>query len=146
MKHLIKFVKIRQAPDVAINYINAQNIDGESALHKVCQITRDEVKVPESDKEIIKMLLENGGDVSIQSKVTQETCFHYCATAGNNEVLSEMLTHMTATDTQKAINRQSSAGWTPLLIACHKGHMDFVTTLLNNHARVDVFDTEGRYV
>ncbi|KAG5674417.1 hypothetical protein PVAND_004390 [Polypedilum vanderplanki] len=144
VKHLIKFVKSRQAPDVAINYINAQNIDGESALHKVCQITRDEVKVPESDKEIIKMLLENGGDVSIQTQAKQETCFHYCATAGNNDVLTEMLSHMTATDIQKAINRQSSAGWTPLLIACHKGHMDFVTTLLNNHARVDVFDTEGR--
>jgi ankyrin repeat protein len=140
----MKFVKSRQAPDIAINYINAQNNDGESALHKVCQITRDEVKVPESDKEIIKMLLENGGEVAIHTKGSQETCFHYCATAGNNEVLTEMLSHMTATDIQKAINKQSSIGWTPLLIACHKGHMEFVTTLLNNHARVDVFDTEGR--
>ncbi|KAL7045292.1 hypothetical protein ACKWTF_002184 [Chironomus riparius] len=144
VKHLINFVKAHHAPDTAINYINATNNDGETALHKVCQINREEVKVPESDKEIVKMLLENGGDVSIQTKSATETCFHYCAIAGNNDVLTEMLSHMTATDIQKAINRQSSVGWTPLLIACHKGHMDFVTTLLANHARVDVFDTEGR--
>lgn len=42
------------------------------------------------------------------------------------------------------MNRQSSVGWTPLLIACHRGHMTLVNTMLNNHARVDVFDNEGR--
>jgi ankyrin repeat protein len=137
-------VKARYPPDVAINYINATNNDGETALHKTCQITKDEVKVPESDKEIAKMLLENGAEVSIQANKTNETCFHYCAVAGNNEVLTEMLAHMTATDIIKAMNRQSAVGWTPLLIACNRGHMEFVTTLLSNHARVDVFDTEGR--
>lgn len=93
-------------------------------MHKACQISKEEVKVPESDKEIVKMLLENGADVSLHTKSTNETCFHYCAVAGNNEILSEMLTHMNATEVQKAMNRQSTVGWTPLLIACHKGHME----------------------
>lgn len=144
MRHLINYVKTHQSPEIATTYINALNNDGETALHKACQISKEEVKVPESDKEIVKLLLENGADVSIHTKTTTETCFHYCAIAGNNEILSEMLTHMNATDVQKAMNRQSSVGWTPLLIACHKGHMELVTTLLGNHARVDVFDTEGR--
>lgn len=137
-------MKTRHSPELATSYINALNNDGETALHKACQISKEEVTVPESDKAIVKILLENGADVSLQTKVSNETCFHYCAIAGNNEILSEMLTHMNATEVQKAMNRQSSVGWTPLLIACHKGHMELVTTLLGNHARVDVFDTEGR--
>lgn len=55
-----------------------------------------------------------------------------------------MLAQMTSTEAQKALNRQNSVGWTPLLIACHQGHMEMVSTLLGNHARVDVFDNEGR--
>lgn len=35
--------------------------------------------------------------------------------------MTEMIAHMPATEVQKALNRQSSIGWTPLLIACHKG-------------------------
>jgi len=74
----------------------------------------------------------------------QETPFHYVALAGNNDVLVEMLAHLSQTEVQKALNRQNAMGWTPLLIACHAGHMEMVNTLLINHARVDVFDNEGR--
>jgi ankyrin repeat protein len=144
VKVLINYVRKKHSPEHASQYINVANIDGETALHKVCQISKGEVKIPGSDIAIIKMLFQNGADVSIQSKATNETCFHYCALAGNNEVITEMLTHMNASDIQKALNRQSNIGWTPLLIACHKGHMELVTTLLSNHARVDVFDNEGR--
>lgn len=70
--------------------------------------------------------------------------FHYIALVGNNDVLIEMLAHMKPTEIQKALNRQNTIGWTPLLIACHQGHTEMVNTLLANHARVDVFDNEGR--
>lgn len=55
-----------------------------------------------------------------------------------------MLEFMSSADIQKALNKQTTIGWTPLLIACHRGHMELVNTMLNNHARVDVFDLEGR--
>lgn len=55
-----------------------------------------------------------------------------------------MISAMSTTDVQKALNRQTAIGWTPLLIACHYGHMIMVSNLLSNHARVDVFDNEGR--
>lgn len=55
-----------------------------------------------------------------------------------------MLDSMSPSEVQQSMNRQSSVGWTPLLIACHRGHMSLVNTMLNNHARVDVFDNEGR--
>lgn len=73
-----------------------------------------------------------------------ETPFHFCASEGNNDILLEMLSRMTQVECQRAVNKQSSKGWSPLLIACHKGHTDVVKTLLENHARVDVFDNEGR--
>lgn len=144
VKHLIDMCKEKHGPDKAATYINSVNDDGATALHYTCQITKEEVKIPESDKEIVSMLLENGADVTLQTKNALETAFHYCAMAGNNDVLMEMIAHMNPTDIQKAMNRQSSVGWTPLLIACHRGHMELVNNLLANHARVDVFDIEGR--
>lgn len=75
---------------------------------------------------------------------THETAFHYCADVGNNDVLCTTLEFMSTSDIQKAMNKQTTIGWTPLLIACHRGHMELVNTMLNNHARVDVFDLEGR--
>ncbi len=75
---------------------------------------------------------------------THETPFHYCAREGNNDILMEMLRRMTPVECQRALNKQSTKGWSPLLIACHKGHKDVAKTLLENNARVDVFDNEGR--
>lgn len=110
------------------------NEHDESALHYVSAVKKEEVETPLADKEVVKLLLENGADVSLQTK-QHETAFHYVATAGNNDVIMEMISHMTPTDAQKALNRQNSNGWTPLLIAAHKGHQEMVNNLLANHAR-----------
>ncbi|XP_035912924.1 serine/threonine-protein phosphatase 6 regulatory ankyrin repeat subunit B isoform X3 [Anopheles stephensi] len=144
VKHLIDFVMMKHGKEVLRNYLNFTNEDGATALHYACQVTKDEVKKPNGDRDIVRMLLESGADVALNTKSTLETCFHAVAVAGNNDVLTEMISHMSATDIQKAMNRQSSVGWTPLLIACNRGHMDLVNNLLANHARVDVFDNEGR--
>lgn len=45
---------------------------------------------------------------------------------------------------QKLVNMQSSRGWSPLLNAADNGHEGIVSTLLDNQARVDVFDSEGK--
>lgn len=63
---------------------------------------------------------------NVQCPQTLETAFHYCALAGNNDVLAEMISHMSPSEVQKALNAQTAVGWTPLLIACHKGHMELV--------------------
>lgn len=144
VQQLIEDVKEKHGTEVVEQYINTVNENGATALHYMCNVTKEMVRIPDSDKQIIRLLLQNGADVSLVTKQTQETAFHFCAIAGNNDVLTEMLSLMNATDIQKALNRQSSVGWTPLLIACNRGHMDLVTNLLTNHARVDVFDTEGR--
>ncbi|XP_046610474.1 serine/threonine-protein phosphatase 6 regulatory ankyrin repeat subunit B isoform X1 [Neodiprion virginianus] len=143
-RHLIEFVKERKGVEVATAYVNSVTHDGASGLHYAAQIEPSEVANLGDDRAVVRALLEGGADVSLQTKQVQETAFHHCALAGNNEVMSEMIAHMSTTDVQKALNRQNSIGWTPLLIAAHRGHMELVTNLLANHARVDVFDHEGR--
>ncbi|XP_066600669.1 serine/threonine-protein phosphatase 6 regulatory ankyrin repeat subunit B isoform X2 [Prorops nasuta] len=144
VKQLIEFVKEKKGSEVATSYVNSLTNEGASALHYAAQIEPSEVETPGDDRSIIRVLLENGADVSMQTKQAQESAFHHCALAGNNEVLTEMISNMSSTEVQKALNRQSAVGWTPLLIAAHRGHMELITTLLANHARVDVFDLEGR--
>lgn len=144
VQQLIEFVKDQKGESVATSYINSVDEDGASALHCACKITKEEVKIPSADRQVVKCLLDNNADVTLATKHNHETAFHVCAVAGNNDVMMEMITHMTAADVSKSLNRQNSIGWTPLLIACHRGHMELVTNLLANHARVDVFDVEGR--
>lgn len=144
VQHLIDFVKDSKGESVSTSYIDTVDDDGASALHYACKITKEEVKIAGADKDVVKCLIENNANVTLTTKHNHETAFHFCAMAGNNEVMSEMITHMSAADVGRALNRQNSVGWTPLLIACHRGHMELVSNLLANHARVDVFDIEGR--
>ncbi|KAG8328790.1 hypothetical protein J6590_101651, partial [Homalodisca vitripennis] len=147
VRHLLSFVKSHHGPEMSSQFVNSVNEDGATALHYAGQITKTEIALrdnPTEDKEVVRLLLEAQADVNIQTHKMMESVFHYIAVTGNNDTLLEMLAHMNATEAQKALNRQNAVGWTPLLIACHQGHMEMVTTLLANHARVDVFDNEGR--
>ncbi|XP_011692189.1 PREDICTED: serine/threonine-protein phosphatase 6 regulatory ankyrin repeat subunit B [Wasmannia auropunctata] len=145
VRYLIEFVKKRKGSEVATAYVNSLTNEGGSALHYAAQIEPSKVGAPGDDRAIIRILLNSRADVSLQTRQAQESAFHHCALVGNNEVLTEMISRISATEVQKALNRQSAVGWTPLLIAAHRGHMELVTTLLANHGRVDVFDLEGRF-
>lgn len=128
VKHLISYIKEHKGEARAAAYVNEVNESDESALHYVCTVTKDEVETPNSDREVVKLLLENGADVKLQAK-HHESAFHYVALAGNNDVLMEMIAHMSPTDSQKALNRQNDNGWTPLLIASHKGWFYYYLTM-----------------
>lgn len=69
-----------------------------------------------------------------------ETPVHYCARAGNSDILLEIVKHIEPSKVQIAVNKQSKNGWSPLLVASNKGHLEIVRILLQTHARVDVFD------
>ncbi|KAK9508267.1 hypothetical protein O3M35_007964 [Rhynocoris fuscipes] len=142
VRHLITFVREVKGKDVAVAYVNSLTDDGATALHYAGQIAKSEVPAdnPLEDKEVIKLLIEGGANMDLITKQNQESVFHYCAIVGNNDILTELISAMTTTEIQKALNRQTAIGWTPLLIACHYGHMTMVTNLLSNHARVDVCD------
>ncbi|KAG8227342.1 hypothetical protein J437_LFUL003331 [Ladona fulva] len=146
VNHLLTFVADRKGQDVLKQYVNATDKEGNSALHCIAQVSKIEVDPARNteDREVVKLLYAAGVDTSLYTKATLETAFHYCSLVGNNDVLQEMLAGLTSTESQKAINKQNNIGWTPLLIASNKGHLDICNTLLNAHARVDVFDNEGR--
>ncbi|KAL3309172.1 hypothetical protein Ciccas_012282, partial [Cichlidogyrus casuarinus] len=73
---------------------------------------------------------------------TQETPLHYCARAGNENVLLEIVNHLHHR-ILLSINKQDMNGWSPLLWAADQGHLKIVKILLKNHARVDIFDDQG---
>ncbi|KAK9890744.1 hypothetical protein WA026_012092 [Henosepilachna vigintioctopunctata] len=143
VRELINYVKEKKGEEKATHYINGVNENDESALHYICTVASDKVRVPKADEEVVNLLLGNGADVKLQTK-HHETAFHYVATVGNNTVLMAMISHMDAQDAQKALSKQNSNGWTPLMIASNKGHSKMVDNFLTNSARVDVFDIDGR--
>ena len=52
--------------------------------------------------------------------------FHYVAKDGNVDVVKQILKGLHSGQIQLAVNKQSSNGWSPLIIASHKGHLDIV--------------------
>ena len=56
----------------------------------------------------------------------KETVFHYAAKEGNVDVVTQILKGLHSGQIQLAVNKQSVDGWSPLIIASHKGHLDIV--------------------
>ena len=56
-------------------YVNAQNVDGETAVHYAAKILKGQVHLPKEDSEVMKLLLDAGGDVNVLSKtVNSQLC------------------------------------------------------------------------
>ncbi|XP_042907067.2 uncharacterized protein [Parasteatoda tepidariorum] len=126
------------------NYINQPNKKGETATHYASSVSKDQIHYPTEDKDLIALILQNGGSVTTETKQNCETPIHYCCKAGNEDVLKEIIAGLPASKIQIACNKQSATGWSPLLYACDYGNSHVVQLLLQNGARVDVFDVEGR--
>ncbi|NP_899192.1 transient receptor potential cation channel, subfamily N, member 1 [Danio rerio] len=120
------------------------NQDGETALHLAAELRTDALHQPEEDITIIQILMEHQADITAVTRQTGETPLHYSARVGNTAVLQEMLRNVPTNQIQTAINKHSKNGWSPLLLAADQGHTEVVKILLQNNARVDVFDEEGK--
>jgi ankyrin repeat protein len=68
VRHLITFVQAKRGKTIAGNYVNAANDDGASAIHYAAQVSKKEVDNPQEDKEVIRLLLESGADVTQTTK------------------------------------------------------------------------------
>ncbi|XP_030045854.1 serine/threonine-protein phosphatase 6 regulatory ankyrin repeat subunit B-like [Microcaecilia unicolor] len=124
--------------------VNQQNKEGETPLHLAAAVMKTMIHLEEEDSKIIRILMEYDADISIPSKQMCETPLHYCARVGNADVLLEILKHISSNRMQQTINNQAKNGWSPLLVAAERGHTETVKILLQNHARVDVFDEQGK--
>ncbi|XP_078693591.1 uncharacterized protein LOC144922996 isoform X3 [Branchiostoma floridae x Branchiostoma belcheri] len=141
---IINFLVNEKTRVDAVICINTQTNEGETPVHYGAETTKDMCHFEGEDIRIMQMLLEYDGDVNMATKLTQETPMHYCARAGNEDVLQEMVKNIGAHKVQHAVNKQAKNGWSPLLVASEQGHLSIVKILLQNHARVDVFDEHGK--
>ena len=62
---------------------------------------------------------------------TQEIVFHYASKEGNVEIVKKIIDGLNPGQIQIAVNKQSSTGWTPLMIAAQNGHLEIVK--VKNH-------------
>ncbi|XP_072007198.1 uncharacterized protein [Engystomops pustulosus] len=133
-----------RSPDEAAAWVNQPNQEGETPLHLAAALGRDMIHSEEEDVRIIRLLLDHAADISSITSQSGETPLHYCARMGNEDVLQEMIKHIGSGRVQLTMNRQAKNGWSPLLVAAEKGHTGIVKVLLQNQARVDVFDEHGK--
>ncbi|XP_075437754.1 uncharacterized protein LOC142476069 [Ascaphus truei] len=144
VKAIVNYLANGKSREDAVVCVNQANKDGETPLHLAAAAKKDMVHSGEEDVKIIRTLIEYDGDFSCTTKLTFETPFHYCARVGNEDVLLEIIRQIGSNRMQPAVNKQAKNGWSPLLTAAEQGHTGVVKILLQNHARVDVFDEHGK--
>lgn len=140
---LLQYTTTRLSKEAAAKMINQRNKAGESSVHYVASLKAKSVHYPFEDRDMMRLLLHAGGDPMLEASETKETSIHYCSKSGNINVLQEVLGQLQPIDAQAACNKQANSGWSPLLYACYHGHPDIIRVLLNQNARVDVFDESG---
>ncbi|XP_068094527.1 serine/threonine-protein phosphatase 6 regulatory ankyrin repeat subunit B-like [Hyperolius riggenbachi] len=141
---ILSYLSNEKSQADALSCVNQPNQVGETPLHLAAALAGDAVHFEEEDVRIVRLLLEHGADISHTTTQTGETPLHYCARTGNTQVLSEMIKHIGTNRIQQMMNKQAKNGWSPLLVAAERGHTGTVKLLLQNHARVDVFDEHGK--
>ncbi|PFX27903.1 Ankyrin-3 [Stylophora pistillata] len=118
--------------------------NGESALHHAIRAGHHLVL-----EELIRVLFQMKSKAVAKLVInmptdSMETPIHECARSGNNDILIALLESIPPSKLQVTVNKRSSSGSSPLLVASYKGNVEVVRTLLKYHARVDVFDESGR--
>lgn len=68
VRQLIKFVKTKFGTDAATTYVNSVNEEGASALHYAAEVVDQEKSAMVANREVVKLLLENGIDVTLATK------------------------------------------------------------------------------
>ena len=68
---------------VCHDYVNKKNNKGETALHYAAMISKNLLHYPDEDKMILRMLMENGADVTVLTELNKESAFHYVSLSGD---------------------------------------------------------------
>ena len=70
---------------VCYDYVNKKNNKGETALHYAAMISKNLLHYPDEDKMILRMLMENGADVTVLTELNKESAFHYVSLSGKKK-------------------------------------------------------------
>lgn len=130
--------------DDANKLVNHQNKSGESALHHAATLEPKNTHYSMEARDIMRVLLKAGGDIFTETSEKGENPVHVVAKSGNIHTLGEMIAQLDANDAHAAANKQAKNGWPPLFYASFHGHAETVQMLLNQNARVDLFDDRGQ--
>ena len=71
VKELLGYVKKHNTNLKVDTFVRTLNDKGETALHCAARIRKSNLHFPEEDRMIIKLLMESGSDVFIQTKEVQ---------------------------------------------------------------------------
>lgn len=140
---IIAHVATKRKVTQAKRLINQANNKGESSVHYAANLTGDKSHKDQEDREIMRSLLMNGGDVFLETNNAKQTPVHYCCQSGNTRILQEILANLDQQMCRIACNKPAASLWTPLFFACHNGHPEIIRMLINQTARIDVFDEHG---
>ena len=83
--------------------------------------------------EIVKLFIENGGNVNKKNVIENITLLYYACRYGHLEIVQFLLNN-------KADTSIKSMAYCPLYIASRYGHYEIVTALLENGANIDLND------
>lgn len=115
--------------------VNAKENNGTSLLH---------LAVHFGDRNILKLLLENGADASTVAD-KNSTPLHFAASEKNNIKIVELLLQHVSRDKLKSfIDAKTMAGNTALHAAAKNGSLDIVISLLQNGGTYCITTNEGK--
>ena len=103
LQHILK----RQSKDGVTKLVNQKNKAGESSVHYAASLKTTDVHYPFEDRDMMRLLLQSGGDSMLEAPDTRETSVHYCSKSGNVNVFNEILAQLQPTDAQAACNKQA---------------------------------------
>ncbi|GMR55552.1 hypothetical protein PMAYCL1PPCAC_25747, partial [Pristionchus mayeri] len=141
---LLNHLKTYKTEEEINDYVNEKTADGFTCMYYAAEIQQDQLHFPAEDAKLVNLLIDHGGKVEEQADKTNETAMHLAARSGNHSALLAMVNKIGAGTVQIVQNKQSKNGWSPLLEACSRGHVQVARLLLQHHAPVDVFDEAGR--
>ena len=112
--------------------LDNQDKEGKSPLHLA--IERD-------FSDIARYLIEQGANVNLNDS-NFESPLHYCASRGNLEMGRLLLQRGSTSINDFSVSKYDSfvGNWTPLHLACLKGHPEFVQLLLDHGADIEARD------
>ena len=70
---------------MATSYVNSVNENGASALHYAAEMVDTEKTALEANREVVKLLLQNGIDVMLATKAVNDDHLQYLKSGGRQE-------------------------------------------------------------
>ncbi len=95
---------MKEGADVAKSYVNSVNEDGASALHYAAEVVNAEKCALLANREVVKLLLENGIDVTLATKGVRYINRYVCIKPGLHLNANRMRTQKQYAKTKRLFN------------------------------------------